>query len=249
MKITQLLQQIKKVSFLMFMIWFIYLIIMGLIIGIGKLKYNIPVGYFTREPNTTLDKPFYIGAFSNLGIILWTAAASLCIFSSFYLKRYYRNSPFRLFLLHAGILTTVLLLDDCYMFHENMFPYYFGINEKIIYGIYFSYTVYFLIRFRKTIFKTDYIILLTSLSLLSLSVLVDVLDESRRFTALTGLSFANHEEIRILFEDAIFKGLGILTWLVYFSRVAFVNALPQINTANVENSGKESIAVSKQLQK
>lgn len=228
---VQLLKQAKRIFALLLKSWFIYLLITGLIIGVGKYMYNIPVGTFTREPNTTLNGTFYVGAFSNLGIILWTITATLCIFSATYLKRYDPDSRFRLFMLHAGILTTILLLDDTYMWHEDMFPGYLGIKQYIIYAIYFVYTLYFLINFRKVIFKTEFIILLASLSLMSLSVLLDVLEDSEKFSAFllkqTGIKVAKDSEIETLLEDT-FKGMGILTWLIYFARVTIVNVLPPV---------------------
>ena len=77
----ELREQFKKISFIVIKVLFIYLIVTLLIIGIGKLVYNIPIGYFTRDANWTLHGPFYIGSISNLGAILWTAAATLCFLS------------------------------------------------------------------------------------------------------------------------------------------------------------------------
>lgn len=226
---TQQGEQIKNISFMVLMVWMVYLIITGLIIGLGYWVYNIPVGTFTREPNVTLNGPFYVGAISNLGIILWTAAATLCIFGFIYLRRYNPHSSFLMFLFNAGIFTTLLLLDDVYQWHENMFPVYLHVSQKIIYLIYFSYALFFLIRFRKVIFKTEYIILLTSILLLSLSIIVDIIHDSGRLTILlekvTGFNMNKSDDLRILLEDT-FKGLGILTWLIYFSRVTFLNVFP-----------------------
>lgn len=238
---TQLLQQIKKNSFVLLKVWFVYLFITGLIIGIGRFVYNIPVGDFTQDPNSIIHKAFYFGSISNLGIILWTAAATLCIFSSIYLKRYNPDSPFRLFLLHGGIFTMLLLLDDVYMWHDEMFPDYLGISQRLIYLIYFMYTLFFLIRFTKVIFKTEYIILLASILLLSLSVFVDVVYEAHRFTAplirLTGLSWNQLEDITKFFEDTS-KGMGILTWLIYFSRTVFINVFTPIKNSGIETQNK-----------
>jgi cytochrome b subunit of formate dehydrogenase len=44
---TQQGEQIKKISFMVLMVWMVYLIITGLIIGLGYWVYNIPVGTFT----------------------------------------------------------------------------------------------------------------------------------------------------------------------------------------------------------
>lgn len=216
-------------------VWLVYLVITGLIIGIGKFVYNIPIWDFTKEPNAILKCYFYTGAISNHCIILWTVAATLCIFCSIFLQRYNFNSPFRLFLLHVGILTVGLLLDDCYMRHEEMFPVYLGVNQNHVYAVYFIYTFFILIKFRKAIFKTDYIIFFSALLLLALSVLVDVICEKKIITAeVIHLNSKQFDQLEILFEDT-FKGLGILTWLIYFSRVTFVNVLPSVINSKEEN--------------
>jgi hypothetical protein len=243
---TRMLQQIKKTSILLFKAWGLYLLVTGLIIGIGRFVFGINVWYFTNDPNGLIEgRNFYYGALSNLGIILWSIAATLCIFSSIYLKRYNHNSPFRLFLLHGGILTTLLLLDDVYMWHEVMFPVYLGIRTHLVYATYLSYALYFIIRFRKEIFKTEYLILLASILLMSLSVLIDVIHDSHRFEVfllnLTGFSFTQLSEISVLLEDTS-KGLGIFTWLIYFSRVLFINVLPAVNNVDIDTSKRKSIS-------
>jgi len=242
----QLLQQIKKTSLLLFKAWGLYLIITGLVIGIGRIRFNIPVWYLTKDPNALIEGgDFYFGALSNLGIILWTIAATLCFFSTIYLKRYSPNSSFRLFLLHGGILTTLLLLDDLYMWHEVMFPVYFGINTYLVYGSYLIYALYFVIRFRTTILKTEYLVLLASIFLIALSVLVDIVHDSQILDAtllnLTGLRPDLLGELAVLLEETS-KGLGILTWLIYFSRVLFINVLPAVKHADIETLKRKPIS-------
>ena len=247
MKIQKpLLQQIKKTSLLLFKAWGLYLIITGLVIGIGRIRFNIPVWYLTKDPNALIEGgDFYFGALSNLGIILWTIAATLCFFSTIYLKRYAPNSSFRLFLFHGGFLTTLLLLDDVYMWHEQMFPVYFGISTYFVYATYLIYAIYFIVRFRKIIFKTEYLILLASILLMALSVLIDVMHDSQRFDDallnITGLRPALLGEITVLLEETS-KGLGILTWLIYFSRVLFINVLPAVKHVDIETLKRKPIS-------
>ena len=214
---------------------FIYLFISGLLIGVGKFIYKIPVWWFTKESNGFMKGHFYIGALASLGIILWTVTATLCIFSYIYLHRYNRDSIFRSFLLHAGVLTTWLLLDDVYMWHDEMFPW-LGINQKYTYALYFVYVLFFLINFRKVILKTEFLILLISLSFQSFSVLMDFIHDNHLFTSQllkTGLTLNQYNQMAVLFEDTA-KGLGILTWLVYFSRTVFINVFTPIKNSNTE---------------
>jgi hypothetical protein len=233
----QPLQQIKKTAVLLFKAWGAYILITGLIIGIGRFIFSINVWYFTKDPNALEGGDFYYGALSNLGIILWTIAATLCFFSTAYLKRYNPDSTFRPFLLHGGILTTILLLDDVYMWHEQMFPVYLGIKPYFVYAAYLAYAIYFLVRFRKIIFKTEYLVLLASALLMSLSVFVDIIHDSGVLEGMllknSGLRPALIGEISVLLEDS-FKGMGISTWLIYFVRVLFINVLPAVEKVDKE---------------
>jgi len=245
------LQRTNKIPFLLLKAWGIYLIITGLVIGIGRIRYNIPVWYLTKDPNAiTEGGDFYYGAFSNLGVILWTITATLCFFSTIYLKRYYPNSPFRSFLLHGGILTTLLLLDDVYMWHEQMFPVYLGINTLVVYAAYLVYAIYFVVRFRNIIFKTEYLILLASIFLMALSVLIDIIHDRQIIDNIllknSGLRPALIGELSVLFEDT-FKGLGIFTWLIYFSRVLFINVLPTVNVDNKTPKRKSISTISQEI--
>jgi general stress protein CsbA len=148
-------------------------------------------------------------------------------------------------LFHGGLLTTLLLVDDVYMWHEKMFPVYFGISTYFVYATYLIYAIYFLARFRKEILKTEYLILLASISLMSLSVLIDVMHDSQRFDDallnITGFRPALLGEITVLLEETS-KGLGILTWLIYFSRVLFINVLPAVKQAELKTSNRNPVS-------
>jgi hypothetical protein len=179
---------------------------------------------------------FYIGALASLGIILWTITATLCIFSYIHLKRYNPDSIFRRFLLHAGVFTTWLLLDDLYMWHDEMFPLFFNIDQIYTYALYIAYALFFLITFRKIILKTEFLILIISLSFQSFSVLMDFIHDNELFSSQllkAGLTLRQYNQLAVLFEDTA-KGLGILTWLVYFSRTVYKNVFSPIKNSTTE---------------
>ena len=86
----------------------------------------IGTGRLTHDPNHLADLPPYTGAISQIGALLWCAAASICFFSS----RLLAGSPAR-FLRCAGLLTTVLLVDDMFLVHDQVFPQYFGLHQQL----------------------------------------------------------------------------------------------------------------------
>ena len=95
---------------------------------------------------------FYYGFISNLGVMLWTAAAAVCLFASFaslLLFRTNRRSEDAEFLAAAGVFTGWLALDDLFMIHEDVLPW-FGVPQIVTYGAYAAITaLYFLYAWRQ----------------------------------------------------------------------------------------------------
>ena len=98
------------------------------------------------------------------------------------------------------------MLDDLFLFHEEMFPKYFGIPEKGVFVIYSNILLLYALLFRETIFKTDYLIL------------------GLAFFLIGGSTFVKRIPMPIpedtFLEDAV-KLFGILCWFTYFLRLGF----------------------------
>lgn len=54
---------------------------------------------------------------------------------------------------------------------------------------------------------------------------------------LTGLKLSQYDQLAVLFEDTS-KGMGILTWLIYFSRTVFINVFSPIKNSGIETQNK-----------
>ena len=115
------------------------------------LFFNILPDELTKDPVAVLRGKFYTGALSNLNIIFWTVAATLCLFGYFTLSKFAPKSGLKWTLFHFGLVTTILLLDDLYLWHEKMFPDYIGLDERLVYISYLLYLTFVLIRFRSVI--------------------------------------------------------------------------------------------------
>jgi len=61
------------------------------------------------------------GVLSNLGIILWCAAASVCLFSAITLHQK-KSDVGAGFLYYSAFLSAYLLFDDFFQIHEEIFP-------------------------------------------------------------------------------------------------------------------------------
>lgn len=196
-------------SFLLMTLW-IYLPIIA-ILAIVPLQTEIPLGNLTRDPLATVNQPFYIGFFSNIGVLFWCGAAAICLFTFALLQNYYRSRKIHSFILSSGIISSILLLDDLFLIHEQVAPKYLFIPEKLVYLIYAVMLLVYLVKFRKTILKTDFSWLLLAFGWFALSLVFD--------KGIIPLSPALVERgFDFYLEDAA-KLLGIVSWFTYFAKV------------------------------
>jgi hypothetical protein len=185
-------------------ILFISTFFLGAVLGLHWWK-GIPVGDLTRDPAAITSYPFYTGFLSNIGILLWSATAALCLFSARLVTTRRTTSRWGWFLYVSGLLTLLVTWDDLFMLHEEVLPNYLGLPEHLVYGTYISLGLIYLISFRRVILETEYPLLGVALIFLGLSVTLDVYP-------LPGLD-------PVLFEDGA-KFIGIVSWLIYFTRVS-----------------------------
>jgi len=121
------------------------------------------IEHIMRDPAAITNPPAYTGLVSNIGVLLWTSCAALCLFTASMLKRQTVHVHWVSFLVYAGLLTAFLCLDDFFMFHDRIIPDFFNLSEKYLFAIYGIVTGDFLIRHRKLILKTEYLFLMLAL--------------------------------------------------------------------------------------
>lgn len=166
---------------------------------------NMPLQQFTADPAVTFEAHPFVGMISYIGILFWCSSAVACLFSAAFL-RVAGSAENYSFLLCSGFISLFLLLDDLFMFHEAIFPWYLNIPQKLVYGLYFILIGSYFLYFRKQILDTEYKILALAVIFLALSVLGDFI--------------LPQEGIAYVVEDSL-KIFGIATWFIYFIRVSF----------------------------
>ena len=178
----------------------LYLPIVGLLflVTLAALEGHIPLSRMTRDMAALAKVHPFTGVVSNVGILLWCATAAICLFSSSLLRQRGAHPEAR-FLLWAGLMTTALLFDDFFMFHEYLAPVHFHINEKAVHASYFCVTAVYLLRNRRVILEASYQLLAAALVLFAGSILFDL---------------AGGHSWWILGEDGC-KILGIASWFAY----------------------------------
>jgi hypothetical protein len=203
------------------------------ILVIACVQKRAPLDVLMRDTLAQVDLPFYTGAISNLGVLLWCAAAAVCLFTWWVLGRRSGDSRTRRSLLWAGLLTVLLNVDDFYQLHEYA-SIHSGLPDEVFTSVYPILLAAWLFFFWREIRKTEYILLFLALALLGTSVFVDALDGMFKIKfnptllALTGHRYH-------LLEDGP-KFLGIATWLGYFWRSCWL----AIATTFPERSGSPS---------
>lgn len=187
---------------------------------IGKTN-GVSFGYLSRdaiqtlwhEPNAEVE--YYIGFLSNFGIIFWCFTAAILFLSSKIAKDLRRPKPLYQFLFFSGLLTLFMLIDDLFLLHDVIIPYYLEISEKIFYLFYGSAVLALLYIYRKIILNSDYLLFFLAFAFMASSVVTDIV-----------LTLGINISDIYLFEDG-FKFMGIISWFVYFTRTSYVNIRPK----------------------
>ena len=170
---------------------------------------HIPFAVLSSDPTATTHTPIYTGIISNLGVLIWCIAMTVCFSNAAIVLRISQQRTAFWFLVSSGCLTAILLADDLLTLHENIFSKLLGVDEKIVYAMYVVLLIPYLGRFARSILQTDYLLFLTALGLFGCSIIVDV--------AFGGwLS----DDFIIFIEDSS-KLAGILGWCVYWIRTSF----------------------------
>jgi hypothetical protein len=173
------------------------LMVIGSVYFWGTSK-GIPLAHLTGDPAMITRTPLHIGILSNLGVMLWAAAATSAFLGAALQKTDIQRLKFLLF---SGLFSTFLGLDDLLSIHEHVLPHYLHIPEKFGYlGYLFLAGIYVLGFFTILLKETNYLIL-------GIAWLFFGLSFATMFLQLNGFE--------AFVKDSL-KFLGIVYWLVYF---------------------------------
>lgn len=189
----------------------VYLPFILILILIG-IQNKIPIRTLVIDIFTVAEIPSYTGLISNIGLFIWCVTLTTCFFTSAIIKHNNNYQETQKFLFYAGCLTSLLLLDDFFLLHERFFQTYFHIPEKITFCVYGNLLIFYLIRFRKVIWKTDFTFLVLALVCFGSSLFIDTFVENY-------LNITGDPNFRLLEEGS--KLLGIVGWSNYLVRVCF----------------------------
>jgi hypothetical protein len=190
-------------------VWMPGLVLVGLALAVA-LTSDVTLRTLMQDATTVLNGPFYVGSLSLAGIIGWSLAAGVSLFTALAAPRALRGQ-LRSFLLAAGALSAVFLVDDAFLVHDEIVPLYLGISGELIGVAYIIVTAGILYIFRRVIATTNYVLLGAALLLLGMSAAVDI--------ASTSLTAVVPTNVIALGEDGT-KLIGIWTWCAYLVSVS-----------------------------
>ena len=185
----------------------LYVPVIGLLTGavITSLYTDTTMAEFTRDPAASTGAHPLLGVVSNVGVLCWCAAAAVCFLTAAVLRRLDASPPLRSFFVCAGLLTSALLVDDLFMFHDWVVVEQLNFDEKPLFVAYGLIVAAFLLRFREEILSSESLLLGLALSFFAVSLVVDALPPETLM-------------MQHVYEDGA-KLLGIASWLGYFCRL------------------------------
>ncbi len=198
------LYQLKKLVPTLLVVYLLTLSILYIVVTIHQ-ETKIDISVLTQGPAAVMGAPFYAGLLFNVGVLFWSFSAAICFFCSAVLRKDINNRELPSFLLFSGIITSVFMLDDIFLFHETFYPVYLNVPENAVYAAYGIMLLLYFIRFRTTIMNTDFLLLFFALGFLGLSIVF-----AKWLVELQASQY--------LFKDGA-KLFGIVTWFAYFTRI------------------------------
>lgn len=169
---------------------------------------------YTRDPNAVAAVDPFVGFLSNIGVMIWTVAASVAGFSALALRHLGAADAARFFAAACG-LSAFLAFDDLFQLHETVLPTLLRLPEPIIVLAYAALAGWFVVRFHRILLGQVPRLFGLSCLFLGSSIGADLFLELNR-TDLRDWSF--------LVEDGL-KVTGIVGWAAMIGRLSFVQLL------------------------
>ena len=163
--------------------------------------YDIKLSLVVRDLAQTCGYPIGVGMISNIGILLWGAAASISLFTAFLGNL---NSDKSKLLLLGGGFSGLLCIDDLFLLHDRY------IGPDFLNLTYLAISILILIRFKRILKKIGLFNLVISILFLGLSIFFDGVIQQ---------IFNQSYELTQLIEEW-FKFLGIVCWLNFWCKAS-----------------------------
>jgi len=184
------------------------------------------------DPAPFMGLPSYTGLLSHAGILVWCAATTVCGFGGALLWGGCGTRDLSRFLLILAGANAWLALDDLLVLHEEWAVKWLGFEsrhtgEAIFFLAYGAFMAACFWRFRATIVRTDYLLLVVAIVVFGVSTALDVvlqLDMGGNNIFLEAVLSRSWGGPVVDIAEELLKLTGIVLWLAYLTRVAFLAA-------------------------
>lgn len=193
-------------------------------VALAAQTLGIPFGNASRDLAAIAGVHPLAGFLSNIGILLWCAAATVCLCAA-YVARRRGDTRVSRFLFFSGLFTAVLLCDDFFLVHEQLAPSYLGLHEDVVVASYALALLCYAWVFRAEIWRTEFGLLFAAAAFFAVSIGLDALNPGGRY--------------HLFIEDGA-KLLGLANWLAYYLRTSLALALPDLAVAGARRSSGRS---------
>ena len=151
-----------------------------------------------RDLAQTCGTPAGVGLLSNLGYLLWLAAAAVALFTAYSGQPGVRGKQYEL-LACGGWFSFILCIDDMFLLHERY------IGQTFLYVVYMVFAALIATRYRRQLMASRGELFLLAVALLGASIGIDQFQRDLPF---------KYESVQLVEEGA--KFLGIATWVLYW---------------------------------
>ena len=151
-----------------------------------------------RDLAQTCGTPAGVGLLSNLGYLLWLAAAAVALFTAYSGQPGVRGKQ-RELLACGGWFSLILCIDDMFLLHDRY------IGQTFLYVVYMVFAALIATRYRRQLMASRGELFLLAVALLGASIGIDQFQRDLPF---------QYETVQLVEEGA--KFLGIATWVLYW---------------------------------
>ena len=151
-----------------------------------------------RDLAQTCGTPAGVGLLSNLGYLLWLAAAAVALFTAYSEQPGVRGKQYEL-LACGGWFSFILCIDDMFLLHDRY------VGQTFLYVVYMVFAALIATRYRRQLMASRGELFLLAVALLGASIGIDQFQRDLPF---------RYETVQLVEEGA--KFLGIATWVLYW---------------------------------
>ena len=154
-----------------------------------------------RDLAQTCGTPVGVGLLSNLGYLLWLAAAAVALFTAYSGQPGVRGKQYEL-LACGGWFSFILCIDDMFLLHDRY------VGQTFLYVMYMVFAALIATLYRRQLMASRGELFLLAVALLGASIGIDQFQPSEVDQPLA------YKTYQLIEEGA--KFLGIATWVLYW---------------------------------